>query len=147
MKKALELIIALLAVAGTACAGSVPKFDIGKKPVITQQQTQQLIPTKMKSKDPADSNPLISNVFCADPTSIEYDGRLYIYGTCDQQQFDKKIELLRKKASDPDNVSFSIGVCYGDHGCDVRDAMGVADGKMYDDKQQFYVLHPERKHR
>ena len=88
MKKALELIIALLAVAGTACAGSTPKFDIGKKPVITQQQTQQLTPTKMKSKDPADSNPLISNVFCADPTSIEYDGRLYIYGTCDQQQFD-----------------------------------------------------------
>lgn len=75
------------------------------------------------------------------------DEFLIITAGCDQQQFDKKIELLRKKASDPDNVSFSIGVCYGDHGCDVRDAMGVADGKMYDDKQQFYVLHPERKHR
>jgi diguanylate cyclase (GGDEF)-like protein len=75
------------------------------------------------------------------------DEFLIITAGCDQQQFDKKIELLRKKASDPDNVSFSIGVCYGDHGCDVRDAMGVADGKMYDDKQHFYVLHPERKHR
>ena len=75
------------------------------------------------------------------------DEFLIITAGCDQQQFDKKIELLRKKASDPDNVSFSIGVSYGDHGCDVRDAMGVADGKMYDDKQQFYVLHPERKHR
>ena len=75
------------------------------------------------------------------------DEFLIITAGCNQQQFDKKIELLRKKASDPDNVSFSIGVCYGDHGCDVRDAMGVADGKMYDDKQQFYVLHPERKHR
>ena len=28
------------------------------------------------------------NVFCADPTSVEYNGRLYIYGTCDHQQYE-----------------------------------------------------------
>ena len=44
--------------------------------------------SEIRSKDPANSNPIISNVFCADPTSIEYNGRLYIYGTCDQRQYE-----------------------------------------------------------
>jgi hypothetical protein len=41
-----------------------------------------------------DANPLVTNVYCADPTSIEYDGRLYVYGTNDHQQYlyDKKGE-------------------------------------------------------
>ena len=34
------------------------------------------------------SNPLLSNVFCADPYGFEYQGRLYVYGTNDQQQYD-----------------------------------------------------------
>ena len=28
-----------------------------------------------------------SNVFCADPTAVEYEGRLYVYGTNDHEQF------------------------------------------------------------
>lgn len=44
--------------------------------------------SEIRSKEPANANPLISNVFCADPTSVEYNGRLYIYGTCDQQQYE-----------------------------------------------------------
>lgn len=75
------------------------------------------------------------------------DEFLIITSGCDQDEFDKKIERLRKKVSDPDSVLFSIGVSYGDHGCDVRDAMSVADAKMYEDKQHFYELHPEKMHR
>lgn len=33
------------------------------------------------------SNPISSNIFCADPSGIEYEDRLYIYGTNDNQQF------------------------------------------------------------
>lgn len=44
--------------------------------------------SEVRSKDPNNTNPLISNIFCADPTSVEYNGRLYIYGTCDQQQYE-----------------------------------------------------------
>lgn len=44
--------------------------------------------SQIRSKEPNNTNPLISNIFCADPTSVEYDGRLYIYGTCDHQQFE-----------------------------------------------------------
>lgn len=37
-----------------------------------------------------ENNPLLTNVFCADPTSIEYEGRLYVYGTRDHQQYLEK---------------------------------------------------------
>lgn len=40
------------------------------------------------SKPEENANPLIANVFCADPTAVEYNGRLYVYGTNDQQQYD-----------------------------------------------------------
>ena len=43
---------------------SSPKFDTGK------------------------ANPLQDYIYTADPTSIEFGGRLYVYGTYDQQQFD-----------------------------------------------------------
>lgn len=32
-------------------------------------------------------NPLVEFNFCADPTAIEHEGRLYVYGTNDQQQY------------------------------------------------------------
>ena len=35
----------------------------------------------------SNNNPISANVFCADPTSLEYNGRLYVYGTNDHQQF------------------------------------------------------------
>lgn len=34
------------------------------------------------------ANPISPNIFCADPTGVEYEGRLYIYGTNDQQQYE-----------------------------------------------------------
>lgn len=33
------------------------------------------------------SNPISSCVFCADPTALEFEGRVYVYGTNDHQQF------------------------------------------------------------
>ena len=36
------------------------------------------------------ANPLIDFNFTADPTSVEYEGRLYVYATNDQQQCDEK---------------------------------------------------------
>ena len=35
----------------------------------------------------SNNNPISANIFCADPTALEYDGRLYVYGTNDHQQF------------------------------------------------------------
>ena len=38
-------------------------------------------------KGASNGNPISACVFCADPTAIEYKGRLYVYGTNDHQQF------------------------------------------------------------
>ncbi|MCQ2375326.1 MAG: glycoside hydrolase family 43 protein [Salinivirgaceae bacterium] len=35
-----------------------------------------------------DNNPINPFNYCADPTAVEYNGRLYVYGTNDHQQFD-----------------------------------------------------------
>ena len=32
-------------------------------------------------KSPQHANPISSEMFCADPTAIEYNGRLYVFGT------------------------------------------------------------------
>lgn len=47
----------------------------------------QTLATEYKST--ASGNPISGSVFCADPTAIEYDGRLYVYGTNDHQQYIK----------------------------------------------------------
>jgi arabinoxylan arabinofuranohydrolase len=38
-------------------------------------------------KDISNGNPISGCVFCADPTALEYNGRLYVYGTNDHQEF------------------------------------------------------------
>ena len=38
-------------------------------------------------KGSGNNNPLSASVFCADPTALEYNGRLYVYGSNDHQEF------------------------------------------------------------
>ena len=40
-------------------------------------------------KEEGNVNPISASVFCADPTALEYNGRLYVYGSNDHQQFIK----------------------------------------------------------
>lgn len=42
--------------------------------------------SKNAYKTEFNANPISPNIFCADPTAVEYEGRLYVYGTNDQQQ-------------------------------------------------------------
>ncbi len=37
-------------------------------------------------KTERNANPISPSIFCADPTAVEYEGRLYVYGTNDTQQ-------------------------------------------------------------
>ncbi len=51
-----------------------------------QAGAQSLAPEFKRSSE---ANPISGSVFCADPTALEYNGRLYVYGTNDHQQFIK----------------------------------------------------------
>ena len=49
------------------------------------QTSAQTIATEYKGT--SEGNPISGCVFCADPTALEYNGRLYVYGSNDHQQF------------------------------------------------------------
>ena len=51
------------------------------------QAEAQTIATSFKQG--SNGNPISASVFCADPTALDYNGRLYVYGTNDHQQFIK----------------------------------------------------------
>ena len=60
--------------------GAIPTLDLGYS-----------VGSKLAKayKGIEEANPVSSTIFFADPTSVEYNGRLYVYGTNDQQQYDK----------------------------------------------------------
>lgn len=66
MIKKLTIAASLLALAGQTCAQTV-------KPATA-------------NKGDTEVNPILPYNLCADPTAVEYNGRLYIYGTNDQQE-------------------------------------------------------------
>lgn len=43
------------------------------------------------------ANPILDFQFCADPTAVEYNGRLYVYGTNDHQQYQEAEENTYEK--------------------------------------------------
>ena len=64
----------------------------------------------------------------------------------DEEKLKSRIARLEEQ-SDKDNVSLSVGTHIVREGEDIRDAMRIADERMYADKKAFYENHPERKYR
>ncbi len=60
-----------------------------------------------------------------------------------QEEFNRRIETLRIRAEESEEIRFAIGSCYADAKEDVRDAMRLADERMYEDKEKYYQQHPE----
>lgn len=53
------------------------------------------------------ANPILDHVFTADPTAVEFGGRLYVYGTNDSEQYEyaeknsyEKIKTLAMMSTD-----------------------------------------------
>lgn len=93
MKKAVSLFAALSMAALCSCsnaAAEAPASDMSGEFVKSQGNEIKISSPNaaFASKPEENANPIIANVFCADPTSVEYNGRLYVYGTNDQQQYD-----------------------------------------------------------
>ena len=59
----------------------------------------------------------------------------------------KGIEELRRVSEGYERVSFAIGGCVEPDSRDVREALKIADMRMYEDKRDYYVKHPEMKKR
>lgn len=92
-KKSLSAIIIAAALVLSACGSVKPEdFSIGTDsgPIKTSETSAVSFDTDNKilfKAENEENNPLITNLFAADPTSVEYNGRLYVFGTADEQQY------------------------------------------------------------
>lgn len=57
--------------------------------IMSENSGENIKKTAKAFKHLDEGNPISGQIFCADPTAVEYGGRLYVYGTNDQQQFDE----------------------------------------------------------
>lgn len=62
-----------------------------------------------------------------------------------KNNFEKKLEVLREKASDPEWLYFAIGYYHDEYNGKLRLAMRYADEAMYKDKDLFYEKYPEKR--
>lgn len=62
--------------------------NINKETIMNSLDTGIIIDSVSQNRYKAEynANPISPNILCADPTAVEYNGRLYVYGTNDQQQ-------------------------------------------------------------
>lgn len=61
----------------------------------------------------------------------------------DKEHFEKLEAELISKAERPDHANYAYGAYYCGDSKDIRKAMQIADGKMYENKEEFYRRHPE----
>ena len=79
---------------GASVSGDITDINLSVQSLIKSNgattDLRGYTPNVLFKADNEFNNPLITNIFCADPTSIEYNGRLYVYGTNDNQQYLEK---------------------------------------------------------
>ena len=63
---------------------------------------------------------------------------------CDKASFTKRVNKLKARSDGDGGLSFAVGGHHVDSGCDIRDAMRIADENMYKDKDLYYEKHPKR---
>ncbi len=96
MRKSISSKAATLIMSATVFLSSLPLSasaeSISMTNAVKTLETGITIPADQISsgnyKDTRFNNPISPDFFCADPTAVEYNGRLYVYGTNDHQQFE-----------------------------------------------------------
>lgn len=85
------LVSAALCLGMTAFPASADSTDISLTNALDTKGGITISADKISTnnfKDTRYNNPVSSDFFCADPTSVEYNGRLYLFGTNDHEQFE-----------------------------------------------------------
>ena len=71
------------------------------------------------------------------------DEFVVIVPDCDKADFEKKVEVLRKKSGYGSEVCFAVGTNWTEDADKLRMAMHLADEAMYEDKKKYYEDHPD----
>ncbi len=64
-----------------------------------------------------------------------------------REDFNARVKRIRDVTLNPGNVCFAAGGAFYEKEFDIRTAMHVADGKMYEDKEHYYRIYPEMRYR
>jgi diguanylate cyclase (GGDEF) domain len=62
-----------------------------------------------------------------------------------EEELNEKVDALREISKNYKYVSFAIGSCQETNSSKVRQALRLADERMYEDKRLYYEAHPEMK--
>lgn len=73
------------------------------------------------------------------------DEFLVLLRETDEADILQKIADIKKKSELFENVSFATGHCLLSGGRDIKGALAEADARMYEDKAEYYRVHPTRK--
>ena len=85
---------------------------------------------------------------------VFYDSRIYRAGGDEflvlasgisEKEFNRRLDKLRSFPMEDNSVSFALGWYYSETETDIRKAMGIADKRMYEDKQRYYERFPDRR--
>ncbi len=100
-------------------------------------------------KSQRNANPISPSIFCADPTAVEYEGRLYVYGTNDTQQaeedttndYDKIKSLVVFSTDDMVNWVYHGRIETGEIAPWIQNswAPSIVSRKEQDGKTHFYL--------
>ncbi len=89
MKKLLILILAVvLTLTGCTAGGTSSDVYIEEDAMESLTVSRKITGISHSYKPIENNNPISPLIFCADPTAVEYNGRLYVYGTNDHQQYE-----------------------------------------------------------
>ena len=83
MKK--TLILTLIAACLLSSCSSKSKKTVAQEDTKVYEKIDFI---KDKPKSELNNNPISAVTFCADPTSVVYEGRLYVYGSNDHAQYE-----------------------------------------------------------
>lgn len=91
-----DLEISKIYVKYTVSAGEKKSYDpyTPSKEQDANTDNLQLTKSFSEQKGMIGNNPLITQDFMADPTAVEYDGRLYVFGTADKMETDSKGNVI-----------------------------------------------------
>ena len=64
-----------------------------------------------------------------------------------EEELGKRVEAMKEASKKYEHLCFAIGQCYDDDKSNVRQALRIADERMYENKRQYYEEHPELKDR
>lgn len=97
MKRLISVAVSAVFLLGifSGCSNSDSLYDesrvsIAEGEIVESLEISEYIESYVKkaNKKTEDSNPISAVTYCADPTAVEYNGRLYVFGTNDQQQYE-----------------------------------------------------------